>query len=93
MNSILEKAINREPIEDKDIEAALHDICEDVHASCHGGCPVYEKHGKTPSMALKYGRIGCPFHKNGRLMLAYLRSGESLKDFFKNRIDIDFSLC
>ena len=80
MNSLLEKAINREPIEDKDIEEALKGICEDVHSSCFSECPVHKRYGNVPPP--RKGRMErCPFFKDGKLMLAYLRYQGSLSGF------------
>lgn len=76
MNSLLEKAIKREKIEDQDIASALYDICEDVHSSCSNECPVFERYGHVP-----WSRGRCPFHKNGLLMLGYLRFEGTLADF------------
>ena len=68
MNKILEKFLNRLLIDEHNIEKYLYDICENVHASCNGSCPVFEKNGEIP-----WKGDNCQCFKNGRAMLAFLR--------------------
>jgi len=64
--TILKKLIDKKEITDKDLEDALYEMCEDLHASeCHL-CLMIEKGLVTDD-------DGCKFHKNGRKMLAALR--------------------
>jgi hypothetical protein len=76
MNALLEAAINKDKITDAAIEDELYCICEDQHASCNDECPIYEDNGHHP---LGYKKPfsenrGCDCFKNGKAMLAYLRS-------------------
>lgn len=65
--TILEKLIDKEKITDKDLENALYEMCDDLHATECYSCLMVRK-----------GHIGenagvCEYHKNGRKMLATLR--------------------
>ena len=58
----------------RDIEEALFDICDSVHASCDSTCPIYR-------LRIKDGidrNQECPFFKSGQAMLKELekRKGE-----------------
>ena len=69
MKEILIKLVKGDKISSDDIMDALHGICEDLHASCRDGCPIYEIFKGVP-----YDDRGhCPYHKNGPKMLRALQ--------------------
>jgi len=72
---LLFKLIKGEKPTDEDIKNELYDICEGVHASCDGECPVYMLNGnKVPDTAndFKVNR-GCDCFKNGTAMLNFIK--------------------
>lgn len=51
---------------------ALYDVCDNVHAACDEECPVYAANGGV----VDDGRGGCRCFKDGKAMLAFLRTKE-----------------
>jgi len=74
MNDMIAKLVKGETITDTDIEGALFDICDNVHSSCSGECPVYNVNGGPvhPEKPFEVNR-GCDCFKNGKAMLKFLR--------------------
>ena len=70
MNEILRMLIDGEEIDDGDIEVALHDVCDEVHSSCHDGCPVYARNGGIP---WNNDLSNCRCFKDGKAMLKFMR--------------------
>ena len=62
-----------QPITDKDLEDALYQTCEDVHASCDETCPVYHLNGRQVPNTTGT-RWGCDTFKDGAKMLAFIRN-------------------
>lgn len=60
-------------ITNKDIENALHDICENVHASCGCECPVW-----LLKTEVEKKRGYCPYHKNGEAMRVFIAHGKGI---------------
>lgn len=75
MQSFLKNYIKGKPITDTEIEDYLYDICDEVHSSCHSGCPVYAAHNCVPNTS--HSRYGCDVFKSGKGMLEFLRKEES----------------
>ena len=79
MDELLIKLAKGEKVTDELLEAGLYQVCEDVHASCNNGCPVYKLNGnKVPDTAkdFKINR-GCDCFKNGREMLKFIRNHQT----------------
>jgi hypothetical protein len=76
MNALLKHAIAGTCPQEFVIREALQEICEDHHATCNIACPIYEKNGNHPLGYEKpwLSNRGCDCFKNGKAMLAYLRS-------------------
>jgi hypothetical protein len=70
MNELIYKAMMGKTITNKDIENALHDICDNVHSSCGCDCPVWLLQTEAER---KIGK--CP----------HCRNGESMRIFIANR--------
>jgi hypothetical protein len=75
MNELLKKLAKGGQITDKDLADALHDVCDNVHASCGDECPVYEANGGEAPMNNRHQKAfrGCDCFKDGKAMLAFLR--------------------
>lgn len=76
MNSLLKKAVDRQPITDEDVIQELYRICCREHGSCNSDCPVYAVNG---NQCLGAGRPfdenhGCDCFKDGAKMLRFLRN-------------------
>lgn len=72
---IIEKMVKGNKLEQADVETILHDICEDVHASCFDACPVYDLNGgKVPWKPNPDGTGEmCPHHKDGASMFQFIK--------------------
>lgn len=73
--SLIEKLVDREPVDDSDLANALFDICEREHSSCNMNCPVYEANDGqcvNADRPFKENR-GCDCFKDGHAMLNFLR--------------------
>lgn len=80
MDDILEKLIRGEKITRKDIEYALYEVCESVHASCDNSCPVYKlMTEEEKEMSLEDGDCQGRF-KDGAAMLKFIRKRRQIKD-------------
>lgn len=71
MNTILEKAIKRQPITDSDIRMELAEICEQTACQCDSSCPVYELNGNK--VVCRKGNPRCVCWHNGGAMLDFIR--------------------
>ncbi len=67
--NLIDKAIERLPITDEDIERELNGICDRTHSGCNRDCPVYLLYDGTPGKG-DY----CSCHLNGAAMLSLLRA-------------------
>jgi len=61
------------------IEEELYQICEDIHARCDSGCPVYLINDfEVPDTANDFEvNRGCDCFKNGEAMLKFIREHKS----------------
>ena len=75
MNTLIYKCMMGKHITNKDIENALFDICENVHASCGSDCPVWLLRTEAERQ-----KMDCHCHKNGEAMRIFIanRKGISL---------------
>ena len=71
METILKKLIKGRKVGKKDIENALFEVCQDVHASCNEQCPVFEINGGP--LDPDTSSCGCSCFKNGAAMRQFLR--------------------
>lgn len=74
MKTLIQKLVDKEAINDKDLQEELYKICCDIHASCNENCPVYEKNGDIPWGEDKNNRTNCICFKDGKKMLKFLRA-------------------
>ena len=75
MNDLLLNLALGKKVEEKDIENALAEVCDTVHSGCDGGCPVYAMNfHSVPYENIGNGRAECACFKDGKKMLAFLRS-------------------
>ena len=73
-NTIVLKLVMKHEITDSDINDALYEICDSVHAGCDYNCPVYELNGGLPPKESEYGKkYGCDCFKSGSAMRAFIR--------------------
>ena len=73
MNALLAKALAGQPATDADIAESLFETCDNVHTGCDSTCPVYAANNNhVPNTTGNHG--GCDCFKNGKAMLAFLRS-------------------
>jgi hypothetical protein len=75
VDSLLKKLIAKTAISKKDIEEALCNICDRVHATCDDECPVYALNGsKVPECSDKVHYGGCLTFKDGKAMLKFINT-------------------
>jgi len=75
MTDLIIKLVTSKRIDERDIEQALYEICDEVHSSCDSLCPVYLLNGNKPVNADKDFNInrGCDCFKSGKNMLKFIR--------------------
>ena len=58
----------------QEVENALYEVCDNVHASCNNQCPVYRLNGsKAPDTAKDFiVNRGCDCFKSGMKMRAFI---------------------
>jgi len=72
MNSLIKKLVMGKKPTPREVQDELYDICERVHASCDGECPVYEiNHGLVnPEYE---SNCGCACFKDGVAMYNFIK--------------------
>ena len=73
MTNILKNLITGKLIGKKDIEEALTEICENVHAECDDQCPLFKLHGDVPKCSDDEHYGGCMGFKDGKAMLKFIK--------------------
>jgi len=76
MEDLILKLAKGEKIGDDQIADGLYEICDRVHSSCDGECPVYRLNGyAVPDTAKDFNvNRGCDCFKDGEKMLEFIRS-------------------
>lgn len=76
MNDLIIKLATGDLPSDRDLELALYEICDSVHAGCDDGCPVYRLNGSEVPDTAKDFEInrGCDCFKDGKAMLEFIRT-------------------
>lgn len=72
VSEFLRAVIRGQPVSDHMIETELYEICDKVHSSCDGDCPVFRANGNK-MLSVKAGDDECSCFKNGVKMLRFLR--------------------